>query len=47
MVKAAGVNNRYLRGADKKYHLEMIKTIYDPNNRVLVKNCRPDNKIND
>lgn len=47
MVKAAGVNNRYLRGADGKYNLEMIKTIYDPNNRVLVKNCRPDNKIND
>lgn len=46
MVKAAGVNSEYLRGTDDKFHLDMIKTIYNPNNRVLIKNCRPNNKIN-
>lgn len=46
MVKVSGISKHHLYDKNGKFDLEMIKTIYDPNNCVLIKNCRPDNKRN-
>lgn len=46
MVKVSGINKRHLKGKDGKFHIDTIRTIYDPKNCVLVKKCRPDNRKN-
>lgn len=40
MVKTSGVPVKYLRTSEGLFDLEMIKTIYNPENRVLIKNCK-------
>lgn len=50
MIKSSGISVSHLGVTvdDKlKFDLETIKTVYNPNNRVLVKNARPNNIRNE
>lgn len=47
MVKTSGIHENYLKNKEGKFDLDMIKTIYDPKNRVLIKNSKKINIRND
>lgn len=43
MVKTSGINLKYLENKDGSFDLETIKTLYNSENRVLIKNAKPFN----
>lgn len=46
MVKVSGISQKHLKNPDGKFDIEMLKTIYNPNNCIMVLNCRPMNRRN-
>lgn len=43
MVKTSGISDSVLKSSDGVFNLEQIKTIYDPNNRVIIANAKSTN----
>lgn len=46
MVKTSGISDKHIRTPENEFDLEMIKTIYNADNRVLVKNSKKSNARN-